>query len=305
MAGRMQIPPTVEPLRSRGHAAFLDKVQEARLEDIDLVDYFEVVFGVAAWIYGERTPGKVFGVGIAGAQGSGKSTFSRLLAHLLTAVFDVPAAMLSLDDFYMTRAQRKRLASEIHPLLKVRGVPGTHDMPLMAETISSLKEGKGVRVPRFDKAVDDRADAWSIIESPPEILLVEGWCWGALPAADDELEKPVNELEREKDPNGVWRRYVDDCLGGNDYRTAFAATDALLFLAVPDMEAVYRWRRQQERELAARRGGDRVMNGRQVREFIMYYERITRRMLIDMPARADITIYLGADHATGAVKVRR
>ena len=66
------------------------------------------------------------------------------------------------------------------------------------------------------------------------------------------------------------------------------------------MEAVVRWRWQQEQRLAeARSDGTKIMTEPEVRRFIMYYERITRRMLEKMPKRANMTFYLDDQHRIG------
>ena len=68
-------------------------------------------------------------VGLTGPQGSGKSTLAAKLPPLLAAR-GLRSAVLALDDLYLTHAERRRLAADIHPLLATRGVPGTHDVAL-------------------------------------------------------------------------------------------------------------------------------------------------------------------------------
>ena len=80
-------------------------------------------------------------VGICGAQGSGKSTLVAALAERL-AEEGIAAATLSLDDLYFTRAERLRLASEVHPLFATRGVPGTHDIALGLGVLDALARGE-------------------------------------------------------------------------------------------------------------------------------------------------------------------
>jgi D-glycerate 3-kinase len=230
-------------------------------------------------------------VGIGGAQGSGKSTLAELLAAVLENVAGLSATVLSLDDFYKTRNQREEMARSVHPLFAVRGVPGTHDMDLMNGVIDGLKTGISVESPVFNKAEDDRSEVSRRIQAV-DVIVLEGWCWGSVPQPAMELEEPVNELEQSSDVNGRWRRTVNDELASFDYQHAFD-NDLMIFLAVPDMEAVYRWRLQQEQGLA---GGTRVMNESEIREFIMYYERLTRAMLAEMPDRADITLFLNEAH---------
>src|SRR5690606_26489272 len=67
-------------------------------------------------------------VGVSGCQGSGKTTLASLLVLLLREMLGLRCINLSIDDFYLTRAERQQLAATVHPLLATRGVPGTHDV---------------------------------------------------------------------------------------------------------------------------------------------------------------------------------
>ena len=64
-------------------------------------------------------------IGISGAQGSGKSTLAALLEASLSEA-GIVAKVVSLDDFYLTKSERKKLSNSTHPLCQTRGVPGTH-----------------------------------------------------------------------------------------------------------------------------------------------------------------------------------
>ena len=77
-------------------------------------------------------------VAVNGSQGSGKSTLCAWLCAHLQAACGVRAISVSLDDFYLTRAQRQKLAASVHPLLATRGVPGTHDVHLLNSTLDAL-----------------------------------------------------------------------------------------------------------------------------------------------------------------------
>ena len=68
---------------------------------------------------GQRVPV----LAISGLQGSGKSTLAAQVVEL-ARTRGLRAAALSIDDVYLTRAQRQRLADRVHPLLATRG-PGT------------------------------------------------------------------------------------------------------------------------------------------------------------------------------------
>jgi D-glycerate 3-kinase len=238
---------------------------------------------------------RVLVVGLCGAQGSGKSTLAQALGVQLAAR-GIATVVLALDDFYLTRSERRRLAAEVHPLLATRGVPGTHDVALLSHTLAAIGAGRASVVPVFDKAIDDRAsDAkWRHITPPARLVLVEGWCVGARPQPEAELGLPVNDLERLDDARGTWRSYVNEQLAG-PYRQFHARLDRLVLLAVPGMDAVYEWRRQQERALVAARAASgssasHVMDEAQLHRFIAHYERLTRHMLAEMPAYADAVI---------------
>lgn len=297
----LSIPDHLESCRSSAYEHFISAASNLDIPQGNQQNYFDALFAIAAAVTTNTELQTPFLLGVAGPQGSGKSTLAVLLGELLESTFGLESCVLSLDDFYKTRAEREQLARDVHPLLKVRGVPGTHDMSLMNTVLSDLKAGLETHIPNFDKANDDRS-GYRLVSRVPSVLILEGWCWGARPVAERELAEPINQLEAERDPEALWRNYVNECLAQADYQSAFQAVDQLIYLAVPDMEAVYRWRLQQERGLGDR--GGRVMSEEQVRDFIMYYERITRRMLADMPQYADITLYLDGDHAIEALKVR-
>ena len=113
----------------------------------------------------------------------------------------------------------------------------------------------------------------------PSAILIDGWCLGATPQADADLIAPINALERDEDPDGVWRRRVNDALAG-DYASAFAAFDAVLFLAAPSFDVVLDWRCEQEAETlrlapSALPAGDRA----RIAGFVPLFERLTRSML--------------------------
>lgn len=245
-------------------------------------------------------------VGICGAQGSGKSTLAAaLLADLGKA--GIAGAVLSLDDLYLTRSERQALAVRVHPLFATRGVPGTHDVALGLATLGALTRGLAAPLPRFDKGADDRLPEalWPRAPAHTRVLLFEGWCVGARPQDEAALARPVNALEAEEDADAVWRRHANAALAG-EYQALFARLDALFLLAAPGFEVVARWREEQEAELRARAGDAArgVMTPGQVVRFIQHYERLTRHILAEMPARADAVVRLGERRETLRIELR-
>ncbi len=229
-------------------------------------------------------------VGVNGAQGSGKSTLCVFLAETLLPNLDLKAANLSLDDFYLPKHTRLKLAEEIHPLLATRGVPGTHDVAMLSSAIADLLSGKTVSTPIFDKASDDRLAQDRETPGPVDVILLEGWCIGA-PAQDEAaLIQSVNALERDEDHDRVWRRYVNNRLA-SDYNDLFSTLDRLIFMRVDSMESVFQNRLRQERKLrTARPDATNVMTEEAIVRFIQHYERLTRHCLVRLPETADIMI---------------
>lgn len=233
-------------------------------------------------------------VGINGAQGSGKSTLARFLEPLLAAR-GLRAVTLALDDLYLPRAERLRLAAEVHPLFATRGVPGTHDAALGSAIIEDLVAGRPTRIPRFDKASDDRAAEWREVAGPVDVVLFEGWCVGARPQSETALVDPFNRLEAQEDAERVWRLAVNHHLAG-DYATLFGHIDDLVMLRVPSFSVVRANRLRQEEKLAlSNPGGSAIMDAAALDRFVQHYERLTRWMLGEMPDRADVLIPIGFD----------
>ena len=237
-------------------------------------------------------PGGLCVLGLCGGQGSGKSTLAARVVEQLTDR-GIAAATLSLDDLYLSLAERSLLAADVHPLFRTRGVPGTHDVDLGLSLLAALDRGEGVRLPRFDKARDDRApaDCWEPVAPGLRVLLFEGWCVGARPQEEAALVEPINRLEAEEDPDGIWRRHANACLAG-PYQQLFARLDRLVLLAAPSFDAILPWRRQQEQGL-----GSGAMDESRLARFVQHYERLTRHILGEMPGRADLVARLSPTRA--------
>lgn len=253
-----------------------------------------------------RTAGRPVLIGINGVQGSGKSTACLFIAALLETGHDLRTATLSLDDFYLSRAERADLAARVHPLFATRGPPGTHDLDLADYVITQLLTGNGpVDVPRFDKAIDDRCPiaAWTQVIAPVDVLLFEGWCIGATPQPESALAAPINALEAAEDREMTWRTYANTALATGDARL-FARIDRLISLGAPDFSLVRDWRRLQETKLRARSGATAGMDDAALDRFIQHYERLTRHMLEATPDTADISIDIDRKHSAGAIHWR-
>ncbi len=263
---------------------------EARLDPSAPRDYRALAARLAvAWR--NRRPRRV---GLGGGQGAGKSTLGRLIEAACAEV-GLRVAVVGLDDYYLPRAERLAMASRTHPLFETRGLPGSHDVGALRAAMDALLQPGPVELPRFDKGRDDRAGT-EVREGPFDLVVLEGWCVGAGPAPAGESDAPVNALEREDDAGGEWRAEIDSRLA-RDYAELWSILDELVFLQVPGLDAVRRWRLQQESSLPA----ERRLDAAAVDRFVQHYERLTIRMLADLPRRADWTVVLAADHSVARI----
>lgn len=256
-----------------------------------------IAAAAGAWLDQAQRP---LVLGLCGSQGSGKST----LANALKAQLEKDgrrAAILSLDDLYLGRSARAALARGVHPLFATRGVPGTHDAARGIALLDAIRAGQPVILPRFDKARDEPAPQGDEVPGYIDLLIFEGWCVGARAQDEAALACPVNALERDEDPDGIWRGHVNALLAG-PYADLFARIDRLALLAAPGFAVVRGWRGQQEDELRARvsRGkaqGTQVMDEAGLDRFVQHYERLTRHILAEMPGRADLVLNLAPDRS--------
>lgn len=241
-----------------------------------------------------------FLLGVNGGQGTGKSTLCIFIKLLMEAIYGQRCVVLSIDDFYLSKAERQKLAASDHSLFQTRGVPGTHNVELAIDTIRCLLAGEPVAIPSFNKAEDDvrTKSAWPVQQDPVDIILFEGWCIGAQAMPESELVEPINSLEAEQDVDGSWRSTVNSRLA-SDYKQLFGMLDALVMLKAPNMEVIVEWRNLQEQKLAEKvedKQAPGLMSPQQIERFIQHYERLTRYMLSEMPSRADIVFTLDVNH---------
>jgi D-glycerate 3-kinase len=293
--------PEKETLRAKP-ADILRRIQrEEQLPDQWLDDALLWITKLASHLYSlHEQQAKPLCIGINGSQGSGKTTLSLALNVLLTESFGLRCQTLSIDDFYLSQTARETLSQQVHPLLRTRGVPGTHDCAAAIHTIQQLKQGFSCPIPRFDKATDNPLPEqdWLPGVANADFILLEGWCVGIPPQAVNELETAVNTLEQDEDPDGIWRHFVHQQLAG-PYQTLFAELDYLIFLQAPEFQCVYQWRLEQEQKLAARtrhRDHNAIMNEAQIKRFIAHYQRLTEHALRRLPTLTNIVIPLDQNH---------
>ena len=266
---------------------------------------------ISFWISKKTNKKKPLIIGLAGGQGTGKTTITSIIRIILKKYFKLNVFQVSIDDFYKTRKNRKFLSKKKHPLLITRGVPGTHDVDLILNFFKRVKyrNFKNLQVPKFNKAIDDRCSKklWYKLKSKPDVVIFEGWCVGAKPQKNDQIKKSINLLEKNYDQNIKWRLYVNNQLK-NKYKILFKQLDGLLYLKAKNFNLLKTWRLKQERKLRIKTKNNKnlkIMNKTDVLSFMQTYQRITQNMFKYTPKYASIIIKLNSNHQIKSVNYKK
>jgi D-glycerate 3-kinase len=266
---------------------------------------------VSFWIAKKANKKKPLMIGLAGGQGSGKTTISSILTLILKKYFKLNVFKVSIDDFYKTRKDRKLLSKNKHPLLMTRGVPGTHDVDLMLKFFKKVKSKnfKNLTVPKFNKAIDDRCkkNLWYRLKFKPDVIIFEGWCVGAKAQTNKQLKKPINSMERVYDQGIKWRLHVNNQLK-TKYKALFKQLDGLLYLKAKNFSLLRNWRLKQERKLwvqTKNKKNLKIMSSRDVINFMQTYQRITQQMFKDAIKSSSIIMNLNNNHQIQTIKFKK
>ena len=266
---------------------------------------------ICFWISKKVNKNKVLIIGLAGGQGSGKTTISSILTLILKKYFKLNVCKVSIDDFYKTRKDRKLLSKTRHDLLMTRGVPGTHDINLILNFFKKIKvkNFKTLQIPTFNKAIDDRCPKalWQKIKSKPDVVIFEGWCVGAKAQTNSQLKKPINSLEKFYDQDVKWRSYVNNQLK-TKYKTLFKHLDGLLYLKAKNFNLLKKWRLKQERKLWVQKKNKKnlkIMSSEDVINFMQTYQRITQQMFKDALKSSSIIMNLNSNHQIEKIKFKK
>ena len=104
-------------------------------------------------------------IGIAGAPGSGKSTFAETLAEKLGS----KACVIPMDGFHMDNEKLM-----VNGTFDIKGAPETFERERFALLIDGLKSGEMKSYPTFDRAADQVVPDGGQVPGDVSILLFEG-----------------------------------------------------------------------------------------------------------------------------------
>jgi D-glycerate 3-kinase len=198
----------------------LEKNVDRHIKQEGLIDNFYLPLFFKFYDQIATTDNKTIVIGINAPQGGGKSTLTSYLVQLFEYC-ELNAVTLSIDDFYLTRKGQIQIATENseNSYLQQRGYPGTHDIELGVEILSTLKttySNESILLPRYDKSKNqgqgDRAEKekWPKVQLPVDIVLLEGWMLGfqtlSLDLISDENLLEINRLLKNY---SKWHKFLD------------------------------------------------------------------------------------------------
>ena len=254
------------------------------------------------WISKKADKKRPYFVGLAGGQGTGKTTTSSLIKIILSKYFKLKVFRISIDDFYKTRKERNSLSKKVHPMLLTRGVPGTHDIDMILNFFKKVKSNKfkKLKLPTFNKAIDDRFNKkyWYNLKERPDVIVFEGWCVGAKSEKNKTLKKSINFMEKTQDQKQIWRKYVNEQLKLK-YKKLYSQLNCLIYLKAKNFNLLQKWRLKQERKLwlnSKRKSNLKIMSKEDVLSFMQTYQRVTQNMFRYMPKYASIILNLDNKH---------
>ena len=240
---------------------------------------------------------------ISGSQGCGKTTLLKLIKNNFKNFYNIDPLCISLDDYYLTKKQRNDLSKRIHPLLQIRGVPGTHATEKITKTLQLFDKKKyPIKIPKFDKLNDDRLSSSQIITSKKNMIFLEGWCCGCPPLSNSFLQKNLNKIEK-TDSEYIWRKYYNKKLK-KEYKLIFNHFEYLIYFKIPSFDCVLKWRIKQEKRLKLNKKKNiNYMNKIEIKDFISYYEKITKWMMKNTLSKSDLTIKINKNQKIQSISI--
>lgn len=237
--------------------------------------------------------------GILGGQGTGKTTFCTILKVILKRL-GYAVATLSIDDLYLTYAERQALKQQ-DPRLIWRGPPGTHDITLGLQIIDRCLQSDDAEIlmPRFDKSAFNGAGDRSTPEAitKPDILLFEGWFVGVQPITEDCFEHPptpiitLEDIQFARDNNQRLQAYLP----------LWNKLDALIILYPEDYRLSKQWRKEAEHKTIAR--GKAGMSDEEIDRFVEYFWQALHPELFIEPLikTADLVVKIKSDRTLAKI----
>ena len=205
-------------------------------------------------------------IGLSGLPGSGKSTLGFWINSVANDL-SLDIKVISLDDFYLP-ADEMDIVMRSNPWNVPRGIPGSHSIEILNQSLDAFLKTGILRSPTFDKSLrDGKGDRSGWCEFKPKVLILEGWFVGCEPISDlfkiddlfeDEFNLSLSENEKE------YRSYIQASL--IEYSKIWNKFDKIWHLKASQFNNTILWKTQQEEEMIKLKGSG--LKGNHLTNFI-------------------------------------
>ncbi len=225
-------------------------------------------------------------IGISALPGCGKSTLGKWI-ELTCCDLGIDVNVISLDDFYLP-GNELDLAMSGNPWKVPRGLPGSHSMDLLENTLKNWLTSGILEAPIFDKALrNGLGDRSSWVKANPKVLILEGWFLGCKPICtgsisfEDSLSPSLSRQEIN------YRKFVQ--LKLREYLKIWKMIDRLWHLKPVDISFTEVWKREQEKKMFNSRGAS--LKGLALDDFVrMIQSSIPHKSLLEL--NSDVIVEL-------------
>lgn len=238
-------------------------------------------------------------VALQGGQGTGKTTIVKYLKKYLKKE-DYKVQSFSIDDFYKSNLERKKLREKFieNPFYQIsRGLPGTHRINKLNETLKKAKSGESFEIPIFDKSLHhgqgDILKRTIQVKGKQDFILFEGWCVG-IPTVSSKIFIDIckkNKINLKKlDPQLKEHKVVLQFI--KDYQKLWKFLDYVIMIK-PDSSKFHKeWRLLQEIRMKKRK--KEGMSEKEIDQFVEPYLPFTY-VCYDL-LNADLQVLVGRHH---------
>ena len=205
-------------------------------------------------------------IGFSGLPGSGKSTLGSWIDNIAKDL-NLDIKVISLDDFYLPGMEMDE-AIHGNPWNVPRGLPGSHSLDLLNQSLDTFLNTGFLKCPIFDKSLrDGKGDRSGSYKSRPKVLLLEGWFVGCDPISDlSKLNKKnyhkFNESLTQEEKE--YRFIIQESL--IDYSKIWKKLDKIIHLKSNNFNNIILWKNQQENEMLKLKGSS--LQGKMLDDFI-------------------------------------
>jgi D-glycerate 3-kinase len=224
--------------------------------------------------------GKTTIIGFQAGMGLGKSTWVKHIKQDLRSK-GYKVESFSIDDFYQTNNERLKFSNK-HPNNEFyqisRGMPGTHRLKLLKETLKKIKHGKPFQIPSFDKSKHQgRGDVLKEVvkvKGRQDFVLFEGWCVGVPLVSLNEFKKiskkhkfNLKRIDSSGESSKLLLKFV------KSYQPLWKYLDYIIMMKPESNRLILKWRNDQERELKQEKGEG--MSLKEIVRFVNVYLPLT------------------------------